>query len=186
MSKARTSLGRDANGDHHLPRVADGLYRLGPAVDTDFRRLEQAYGAATTNGTAASMDAVGGALAAVRGTSFEGAGGGYEWAHTEGLLARIEAIAADAALLLAEWHLDRRNTAKTLWAAGQGLLASPGDERLFRIRMRAHDQAGNPAGVESVMDELCRVVEALEPYDDLHPETVALYEELRRPGRPTG
>jgi hypothetical protein len=35
------------------------------------------------------------------------------------------------------------------------------------------------------MDELYRVVEALEPYD-LHPETVALYEELRRRGRPTG
>jgi hypothetical protein len=122
----------------------------------------------------------------VRGMPFEGAGGGYEWAHTEGLLGRIEAITADAALLLAEWNLDRRDTARAMWAAGQGLRASPGDERLFRIRMRAHDQAGNPAGVESVMAELCRVVEALEPFDDLHPETVALYDELSRRRRRTG
>ncbi|MFN2638049.1 MAG: hypothetical protein ABR585_13575 [Gemmatimonadaceae bacterium] len=180
MSRARMCLGRDADDDHHLPHVADGLYRLRPSVDTDFCRLEQALAVATTNGTEATMNRLADALHAIRGMPFEGAGGGYEWAHTEGLLARIEAIAADAALLLAEWHLDRRNTGKAMWAAGQGLLASPGDERLFRIRMRAHDQAGNPAGVESVMAELCRVVEALEPFDDLHPETVGLYEELSR------
>jgi DNA-binding SARP family transcriptional activator len=186
MSRARMCLGRDANDEHHLPHVADGLYRLGPAVDTDFRRLEQAFAAATTDGTEATMGRLADALGMVRGMPFEGAGAGYEWAHTEGLLARIEAIAADAALLLAEWHLDRRDTAKAMWAASQGLLASPGDERLFRIRMRAHDQAGNPAGVESVMTELCRVVEALEPFDDLHPETVALYDELSRRRRRTG
>lgn len=186
MSRARMCLGRDADDEHHLPHVADGLYRLRPSVDTDSGRLEQALAVATTNGTEATMDRLADALDAVRGMPFEGAGGGYEWAHTEGLLARIEAIAADAALLLAEWHLDRRDTAKAMWAASQGLLASPGDERLFRIRMRAHDQAGNPAGVESVMAELCRVVEAIEPFDDLHPETVGLYEELSRRRRRTG
>jgi DNA-binding SARP family transcriptional activator len=186
MSRARMCLGRGADDEHHLPHVADGLYRLGPAVDTDFRRLEQAFGEATDNGTEATMDRLAEALDSVRGMPFEGAGGGYEWAHTEGLLARIEAITADAALLLAEWQLDRRETAKAMSSAAQGLLASPGDERLFRIRMRAHDQAGNPAGVESVMDELCRVVEALEPFDDLHPETVGLYEELSRRRRRTG
>jgi hypothetical protein len=186
MSRARMCLGRDADDEHHLPHVADGLYRLRPSVDTDLRRLEQALAVATTNGTEATMDRLADALNAVRGMPFEGAGGGYEWAHTEGLLARIEAVTADAALLLAEWNLDRRDSAKAMWAAGQGLLASPGDERLFRIRMRAHDQAGNPAGVESVMAELCRVVEALEPLDDLHPETVALYEEVSRRRRRTG
>jgi hypothetical protein len=186
MSRARMCLGRDADDEHHLPHVADGLYRLGPAVDTDFRRLEEAFAAATTNGMEATMDRLADALRMVRGMPFEGAGGGYEWAHTEGFLARIEAIAADAALLLAEWNLDHRDTAKAMWATGQGLLASPGDERLFRIRMRAHDQAGNPAGVESVMAELCRVVEALEPFDDLHPDTVTLYEELSRRRRRTG
>jgi hypothetical protein len=131
------------------------------------------------------MDELAAALGAVRGIPFAGASG-YEWAHTDGHVARIEAVTADAALLLSEWCFDRRDTAKALWAAGQGLLASPGDERLFRMRMRAHDLAGNPAGVEAVMDELCRVVESLEPHDDLHPDTVALYEELSRRRRRTG
>jgi hypothetical protein len=44
--------------------------------------------------------------------------------------------------------------------------------------MLACDLAGNPAGVESVMDELCEVVETLQPYDELHPETLALYERI--------
>ena len=39
--------------------------------------------------------------------------------------------------------------------------------------MLACDLAGNPAGVEAVMDELVAAAEALEPYDTLHPETVA-------------
>ena len=60
----------------------------------------------------------------------------------------------------------------------QGLRAAPGDEILYRDRMLACDVAGNPAGVETVMDELCEVVEALEPYDELHPETLVLYERI--------
>jgi hypothetical protein len=46
--------------------------------------------------------------------------------------------------------------------------------------MLAADAAGNPAGVEAVLDELCQVVEALEPYDALHPETLAVYERVSR------
>ena len=71
-------------------------------------------------------------------------------------------------------------------AAGQGLLASPGDEVLYRERMLACDLAGNPAGVEAVMDELVAVAEALEPYDTLHPATIALYERLSHRRRRTG
>ncbi|MEW6470664.1 MAG: hypothetical protein AB1679_00130 [Actinomycetota bacterium] len=186
VSKARVSLGRAEDGSHHLPHVADGLYRLGRHVAIDFHRLEAAFAAATTRASDDVIEELAAALSAVRGVPFESGGAGYEWAHTEGLIGRVEAVAADAALLLCEWFLDRRDTARTQWAAAQGLLASPGDERLFRARMQAHDLAGNPAGVESVMEELCHVIEALEPYDELHPETVALYEELRRRGRRTG
>lgn len=185
VSKARLCLGRTEDGVHHLPHVADGRYRVGPSVGSDIRRLEVAFAKANVSSADDVIDELAAALGAVRGTPFAGATG-YEWAHADGYLARIEAIVADAALLLSEWCYDRRDAARALWAAGQGLLASPGDERLFRMRMRAHDLAGNPAGVESVMEELCRVVESLEPHDDLHPETVALYEELSRRRRRTG
>jgi hypothetical protein len=48
--------------------------------------------------------------------------------------------------------------------------------------MLAADAAGNPAGVEAVMDELLLRLdeENLEPYDTLHEETRTLYERLMR------
>lgn len=180
ISRARMCLGTGSDGSNHLPHVEDGLYRLGNSVHTDFQRLEAAYRLAKDEPGSQALEALARALALVRGIPFEGTKGGYNWAHTEGLVARMEAVVADAAHLVAQSALAQGDTGQALWAAAQGLLASPGDEVLFRDRMRAHDAAGNPAGVESVMDELCRVVEALEPYDALHPETIALYEELSR------
>jgi hypothetical protein len=180
ISRARMCLGAGSDGTNHLPHVEGGLYRLGKSVHTDFHRLEAACRLAKDEPGRQSLEALARALALVRGIPFEGTKGGYNWAHTEGLVARMEAVVADAAHLVAESALGQGDTGQALWAAAQGLLASPGDEVLFRDRMRAHDIAGNPAGVESVMDELCRVVEALEPYDALHPETIVLYEELSR------
>jgi hypothetical protein len=67
------------------------------------------------------------------------------------------------------------------WAARKGLLVSPYDERLYRMLLRAADLAGNPAGVESVMTELVKVVaDEREPLASIHPSTLALYRQLSR------
>lgn len=81
---------------------------------------------------------------------------------------------------MARWSIDRGEIERALWASSQGLRAAPGDEVLYRDRMQAHDHAGNLAGVESVMKELRGIVEDGEPYDSIHPDTVAHYEELTR------
>jgi DNA-binding SARP family transcriptional activator len=61
------------------------------------------------------------------------------------------------------------------------LLVSPYDERLYRMLMRAADLSGNPAGVESAMAELIRLVaEDVEPLDSVHPATMDLYRSLTR------
>ncbi|MDP9404521.1 MAG: LysM peptidoglycan-binding domain-containing protein [Actinomycetota bacterium] len=179
VSKARASLGSTSTNDPFLPHVRNGLYRSEHVV-TDFERLSDALRRANNERGKHSMEALAAALGLVRGLPFEGSKEGYEWAYAEGLVARISSIVADAAHLVAQWAIEEGDTGQALWAAAQGLLASPGDEVLFRDRMRAHDRAGNPAGVESVMSELCHVVEGLEPYDSLHPETQALYQELCR------
>ncbi len=75
-------------------------------------------------------------------------------------------------------------TAQAEWAATQGLLASPGDEALYRDRMLAAHHAGNTAAIKQIMNELCEVVEANEPYDQLHPETVTLFRSLLGAGTP--
>jgi hypothetical protein len=58
---------------------------------------------------------------------------------------------------------------------------SPYDERLYRMLLRAADLDGNPAGVESVMSELIKLVaDDIEPFDSVHPSTRDLYRSLTR------
>jgi DNA-binding SARP family transcriptional activator len=179
-SRARICLGTAPDGSHYLPRRRGGMYRVGEWVTSDVDRLALALRDARVETTPETVERLAAALRLVRGQPFEGVKSGYEWAHSEGFASRFEILAGEAAHLVAEWHLDHGEATAALWAAGQGLLASPADEVLYRDRMRAYALAGNRAAVESVMRELCRVVEALEPYDSLHPETVELYESLVR------
>lgn len=179
VSMTRARLGSDNSGGLHLPhKVTSGnVYRLGPLVTTDLARFEARAAHAKHCAPSDAIVALREALELVRGQPFEGTRG-FEWAYSEGLVAATEAAAADAAHTLAQLYLEAGDPAGATWAANQGLKAALGDEILFRDRMLACDLAGNPAGVERVMDELCEVVEALEPYDALHPETLALYERI--------
>ena len=98
----------------------------------------------------------------------------------------METVIAEAAERLALRYLDVGDHRQANWAARRGLLASPYDERLYRVLMRAADAAGNPAGVDAIWKELLTVLDAdLDLVDDeLHPETIALYTALRPKGRP--
>jgi len=99
----------------------------------------------------------------------------------EGIAANIEAVVVDLASRYAEYCLSAEDTWGAEWSARQGLRVSAYDERLYRILLRAADAAGNPAGVESVMAELVRLVaDDVEPYDAVHPETLDLYRTLSR------
>ncbi len=189
VSTTRSRLGRGRDGALHLPHFVSsgGLYRLGARVTTDLARFEARVLHARRCAPGTAIETLRSALDLVRGKPFEGERG-YEWAFSEGLIANIEMAIADAAHELAQLYLDTGDPKEATWAAMQGLIAAPGDEILYRDRMLACDRAGNPAGVETVMDELCSVVEALEPYDQLHPETLALYERIshRKRSRVTG
>jgi hypothetical protein len=179
VSMTRVKLGSASDGNHHLPhyQASGQLYRLSPLVTTDVARFEARVAHARQCPPEDAIATLRSALELVRGQPFE-ATRGFEWAFSEGFVASTEAMVADAAHTLAQLYLDTGDAIGASWAAVQGLKASPGDETLYRDRMLAYDLAGNPAGVERVMDELCGVVEALEPYDTLHPETLALYERI--------
>lgn len=183
VSRARQPLGHAPDGTLHFPRLVDdqsARYRLGPSVASDASLLEHACRAARREQTDEAAEHLASMLALIRGLPFEGTKGGWEWTFTEGHAARLAALAAEAAHLVAQWSIDHNDVQKALWAAAQGLRAAPGDEVLYRDCMQAHDRAGNLAGVESVMKELRGVVEDGEPYDSIHPDTVAYYEELTR------
>jgi two-component SAPR family response regulator len=183
VTAARTGLGRAPDGTRYLPDAHDGHYRLSPQVGLDWARFH----ALTTHGKGDGrngLDALHTALELVRGVPLTSpTGRGYEWAVVH--RTEIETVIAEVAERLALRYLEGGDHRQANWAARRGLLASPYDERLYRVLMRAADAAGNPAGVDAVWKELLSVLDAdLELVDDeLHPETVALYTSLRPRGR---
>lgn len=79
VSRARRLLGHDPTGIHHVLKVDNRRYRLGPYVVTDASVFEAFQG----NREVARL---------VRGIPFEGTDRGYEWAYEEGIAYRLSAI----------------------------------------------------------------------------------------------
>jgi len=171
-SAARRSLGVSVSGEDHLPR-AHGRLALGASVRSDWSRFVELAGEAEPQSWYHALELI-------RGRPFEGLRA-PDWVLLEGIAANIEAVVVDLASRYAEYSLSVGDPSGAEWSARQGLRVSAYDERLYRILLRAADVAGNPAGVESVMSELVRLVaEDVEPYDVVHPETMELYRALSR------
>jgi DNA-binding SARP family transcriptional activator len=171
-SVARRALGRSRNGDDHLPR-SHGRLRLGPTVGTDWRRFVAICEAGTPTAWRTALELV-------RGQPFTGLRAS-DWPVLEGIAPAIEATVVDVSGRLSGACLQIGDAAGAEWAARRGLMVSPYDERLYRMLLRSADAAGNPAGVESAMEELIQLVaDDIEPLDSVHPSTLDLYRSLTR------
>ncbi|HZD72437.1 MAG TPA: bacterial transcriptional activator domain-containing protein, partial [Actinomycetota bacterium] len=183
VTAARTGLGRAPDGSRYFPDARNGRYRLSDAVALDWRRFQTLVGRGHGAGPDATR-ALRQALQLVRGTPLHSLSArSYEWAVVH--RTEMETVIAEVAERLALCYLDADEPEQANWAARRGLAASPYDERLYRVLMRAAHAAANPAGVEAVWQELLTVL-GTDPDlidQDVHPDTVALYTALRRPSR---
>ena len=171
-SAARRCLGASQVGDDHLPR-SRGRLALGPGVETDWDSFLYLSRSPLADDWRRAIELV-------RGRPFDGIRS-PDWVVLEGIQAEIESGVVDLVHRYGHHCLEALDAAGAEWAARQGLRVSPYDERLYRILMSAADVAGNPAGVESVMAELVRVVsDDIEPFDAVHPDTMTLYRTLSR------
>ena len=171
---ARRALGEDADGNSLL--VREGGLKLSPLVTSDWAHFRELAGCDDRETRVA-------ALSLVRGKPFGDVD--WQWSTVEGLAATMEAEVCDLASAIGEQALLDGDASLAAHAAEQGILASPYDERLYRLLMRASDALGNPAGVRSAMGRLAAVLEDdVEPLESVHPETRALYEALMRRRRP--
>lgn len=178
VSETRKALGVDRNGEFHLPPLSKGQpLRLGSGVTTDLARIETAFRRVRND---ESLDAVGALVSAledVNGRPFDGKRG-YVWVHANGLASYAEALLTDAVHVVAALDLGRGDVHEALRIVAVGLRASPGNEVLYRDLMMAYDRAGDPRAVENAMRDLLETLEATDPYSDLQPETLALYERV--------
>jgi DNA-binding SARP family transcriptional activator len=177
-SVARRALGQSPDGRDHLPR-SHGRLALSDSVRTDWSRF-------VILADSGDIEMWSAALELVRGRPFDGLRSS-DWPILEGIGPAIEASVIDLSGRLAGAYLGMGNPRGAEWSARKGLLVSPYDERLYRMLMRAADADGNPAGVESVMSELIRLVaDDVEPFDSVHPSTMDLYRSLTRRRSPIG
>jgi len=171
---ARRALGEDADGSSLL--VSEGGLKLSPLVTSDWAHFRELAGCDDRDMRVA-------ALSLVRGKPFGDVD--WPWSTVEGLAATMEAEVCDLASAIGEQAMLDGDASLATHAAEQGILASPYDERLYRLLMRASDALGNPAGIRSAMGRLAAVLEDdVEPLESVHPETRALYEALMRRRRP--
>ena len=170
LSETRRALGVAADGRPRLRKA--GRRHLIADAETDWGRFQNL--AARESGPESWRKA----LALVRGRPFDGLERG-EWTQLEGFTAAIEASVVDVACRLGGHSLDQGEPGLAHWAALQGLLASPWDERLYRLLMLAADAMGNRGGVDAALRSLAVALEIEgDPLFGIHPETSALYRRL--------
>ena len=181
ISIARKALGSGRDGEELFPEPAGGRYELSERVVTDYGLFHELVARADELDdaeTAATLLAE--ALTLVGGEPFVGVGRGYAWVapHSGAIVAEV----VDAAEELAEVRLATGDWRGAEWAARQGLHIFPCDERLYRLLMRCAHAGGSVAGVQRALQELTTTIAdpdgGVEPEDTIHPETVALLEEL--------
>jgi DNA-binding SARP family transcriptional activator len=170
LSEARRLLGMELDGTPRLRRSVE-RHRLA-GVTTDWERF---CVLADANRDHTSWRY---ALELVRGRPFDDLQEG-QWTVFEGFCGEIEAAIIDCALRYGEDRLIAGDPGATAWAGQRALRASPYDERLHRLLMRAADASGNRSGVDAIYRNL-RIIIDIEGDGicSVHPETTALYEQL--------
>lgn len=181
IGATRRALGDLPDGTPVMP-PADrdkGTLRVSPGVSTDLVLLA---GLVARADTAPSSEAIGllrNGLELVTGPPFDAVG--YDWAHRDQDVAHASALIERAAQNLVDLALDAGLVDVARDAVTRSVRGLPGNEQLYRCRMRVEHHAGNLAGVSAAYDELVAYLADLET--EPSPATTALYQDLVRPVR---
>ncbi|MFF7764163.1 LysM peptidoglycan-binding domain-containing protein [Streptomyces griseorubiginosus] len=180
ISRARSWLGTDPDGNQHLPRVQntpDKRYRLGPQVTCDWlifqHHARQGLNDHSEDGDLALRQA----LALVRGRPFAGMDPQrYAWAEPT-IQEMISAI-TDVASELSTRRREARDPRGALWAAQQGLLAVEDSETLYRAVFLAHHAVGDLDALREAAARLRRINDSIGGGVEMEADTAELLRNL--------
>ncbi len=177
VAAVRRALGDFDDGTPVMPAAdrAHGTLRLHPRVTTDLDLLRRAVAAADEMSSTEAMSALRDALSMVEGPPFDAVG--YDWAHRDQDVAEAARVIEQAVDRLVALALEAGQHDLARHAISRGLRGLPGDEHLYRLRMRLEAHAGNTRGLVAAYEELCVYLADLEV--EPSPATTALYNELR-------
>ncbi|WP_425310553.1 LysM peptidoglycan-binding domain-containing protein [Ammonicoccus fulvus] len=172
MSRLRSWLGADEEGDRYLPEAYSGRIALHPDVTSDWQRMQLLTVGGINRSSDANLIQV---LDLVRGAPLADAAPG-QWGWAEELRTDISSFVRDVALVVAERALARGEVDLARWAVNRALNAAPEDEQLLVARVRAEHLAGNRSEVERLSLRLARSARQLNI--DLAADTVTLLQEV--------
>ena len=177
VAAVRRALGDFDDGTPVMPAAdrAHGTLRLHPRVTTDLDVLRRAIAAADDMSSTEAMSTLRDALSMVDGPPFDAVG--YDWAHRDQDVAEAARVIEQAVDRLVALAVEAGQHDLARHAISRGLRGLPGDEHLYRLRMRLEAHAGNTRGLVAAYEELCVYLTDLEV--EPSPATVALYNELR-------
>ncbi|MGW4788597.1 LysM peptidoglycan-binding domain-containing protein, partial [Streptomyces sp. NPDC004230] len=180
ISRARSWLGTDADGNQHLPRVQntpDKRYRLGPHVTCDWLTFQRyARHGLTDYGQGGDL-ALCRALALVRGRPFAGMDPQrYAWA--EPIVQEMVSAITDVASELSTRRREVGDIPGALWAAHQGLLAVEESETLYRALFLAHHAAGDINALRAAAARLRRINDSIAGGVEMETDTAELLRNL--------
>ncbi|MCX5078856.1 LysM peptidoglycan-binding domain-containing protein (plasmid) [Streptomyces sp. NBC_00513] len=180
ISRTRSWLGKNADGDAYFPRVqdtGDSRYRLAPAVTCDWRTFQNLARTGLARHDEDGELALRRALALVRGRPFAAIDPQrYAWA--EPAVQEMVSAIADVAYELSTRRREAADYAGALWAAHQGLLAAEENELLHRQVFLAHHGAGDVDALREAAARLARINEGLGGGADMEAETAQLLSTL--------
>lgn len=181
VAGTRRALGDFDDGSPVMPPAdrTRGTLCLDPRVVTDLAVLRKTTISAAELSSAEAIGALRDALDLVGGPPFDAPG--YDWAHRDQDVAAAAAAIEHAVDALVKLAVDTGRIDIAREGIARGLRGLPGDEHLYRARMRVEAAAGNHAGIVGAYDELCVYLADLETHPS--PVTTALYHELK--GQPS-
>ncbi|WP_250568927.1 LysM peptidoglycan-binding domain-containing protein [Streptomyces sp. CJ_13] len=159
----------------YLPPVTDGVYRLGPAVTSDWDRFKELYQQGMHHDGQDADVALAHALALVRGRPFADIDPSkYCWAEAD-IQEMISAV-VDVAHELAERRRQVRDYRAAAQAVTKGMLVDSQSELLYRDLFTICHEMGDREGLERAAAQLARI--NAEEGVDSSPETVGLLRTL--------
>ena len=175
VTRTRKQLGKWGEEPilHNASRK-DGSIRLADGVMTDLALLRLLHDRAQQVSSSEAMPLLRRGLELVTGPPFGAEG--YDWARINQHASEAEHLIEACAVALAERALEAGALDLARFATVQGLRGLPGNETLYRVRMRVEDAAGNAAAVRAAFAELATYLGDFGA--DPSPESITLYEVL--------
>lgn len=178
VSEARRTLARlvePPSGEEWIARTLTDELPLHALVRTDAELVDAALSTARLQPPDLAIATLRPAVELVVGPPFEGTT--YTWSDAEGIASQYVVLATTVTAELAAHCLSIGDVEGVFAATGRGLQVLPGHEELIGLRMRAHAQAGDLAGVRREWEQYERVIVA-DPWSDGEPAEQLV--ELRR------